>query len=186
MYEKLYQYIPYNEQEEVDKKAIIQFIEHNDDVLFRSNLTAHLTSSAIVVNEKMNKVLFAHHNIYQSYGWVGGHNDGDPDCLHVALKEAHEETGLRNIHPYNDDILGVDIIHVTNHLKNGTFVPDHLHLNVTYLLVADEDETPKVNPEEHSEIKWFDLKDVMNVVEEDRMIPVYTKLFERIQIKLSQ
>jgi 8-oxo-dGTP pyrophosphatase MutT (NUDIX family) len=186
MYEKLYAYQPINEQEEQDKKAIIAFIERNPDILDRSNLVAHMTSSAIVVNERMDKVLFAHHNIYNSYGWVGGHNDGDPDCLHVALKEANEETGLKNIQPYNEDILGIDIIHVTNHIKKGLFVNDHLHLNVTYLLIADEEETLQVNPDEHSAIKWFSLDEVMSVVEEERMIPVYTKLLKQvIEIKNS-
>ena len=181
MYEKLYAYQPINEQEEQDKKAMIAFMERNPDILNRSNLVAHMTSSAIVVNKEMDKVLFAHHNIYNSYGWVGGHNDGDPDCLHVALKEAHEETGLQNIQPYNEEILGIDIIHVTNHIKKGQFVNDHLHLNVTYLLIADEEETLQVNPDEHSAIKWFLLDEVMNVVEEERMIPVYTKLFKRVE-----
>ena len=94
MFEKLRLYQPVNEQEAIDKKAMLQFIEHNKDVLYRTNLIAHMTSSAIVMNQSMDKVLFAHHNIYNSWGWVGGHNDGDPDCLHVALKEAKEECNL--------------------------------------------------------------------------------------------
>lgn len=181
MYEKLREYTPVNEQEKIDKKAMLAFIDHNSDVLLRENLVAHVTSSAIVVNKTMDKVLFAHHNIYNSYGWVGGHNDGDGDCLHVAIKEAHEETGLTNIRAYSEDILGIDIIHVTNHIKNGAFVSDHLHLNITYLLIADETETLQVNPEEHSAIKWFLIDEVFDVVEEDRMVPVYTKLFDKIK-----
>ncbi|QMS85477.1 NUDIX hydrolase [Candidatus Xianfuyuplasma coldseepsis] len=181
MYEKLRQYQPVNEQEMMDKQAMLDFIDKNADALDRSNLVAHVTSSAIVVNETLDKVLFAHHNIYDSYGWIGGHNDGDGDCLRVALKEAHEETGLVHIRPYNDEILGVDIIHVTNHIKKGLFVPDHLHLNVTYLLVADETETPAVNPEEHSAIQWFSMDEVFDVIDEERMIPIYTKLFQKVE-----
>lgn len=180
MYEKLRHYQPVNEQETVDKQAMLDFIDRNTDAFDRQNLIAHVTSSAIVVNETLDKVLFAHHNIYDSYGWIGGHNDGDGDCLHVALKEAHEETGLSHIQPYNEEILGVDIIHVTNHIKRGVFVPDHLHLNVTYLLVADETEQPQVNPLEHSAIEWFTMDEVFEVINEERMIPIYKKLFLRV------
>ena len=179
MYEKLLAYEPVNEQEQVDKQAILQFIERNDDVLDRSNLIAHLTSSAIVLNPQMDKVLFIHHNIYNSWGWVGGHNDGNPNCLEVAIKEAKEETGVTNIVPYNDDILGIDIIHVSNHIKHGTFVPDHLHLNVTYLLIASEEDELVVNHQENSDVRWFPLETVMNYVSEDRMIPLYRKLFDK-------
>jgi 8-oxo-dGTP pyrophosphatase MutT (NUDIX family) len=182
MYQKLYQYEPVNEQEQADKALMIQYIERNDDVLERSNLAAHLTSSAIVVNPAMDKVLFAHHNIYQSYGWVGGHNDGDPDCLKVAIKEAQEETGISNIVPYTDDIIGIDVIYVFHHIKNGTYVPDHLHLNVTYLLIASEDETPTPREGENTSVRWFELGDALNHITEERMRPIYQKLFRKVTL----
>lgn len=181
MYEKLNNYIPVNEQERIDKKAMITFIENNPDVLDRTNLVAHMTSSAIVLNQAMDKVLFAHHNIYNAWGWVGGHNDGDDDCLHVAIKEAKEETGIEHVYPFNNDILGIDIIYVSNHIKNGLFVSDHLHLNVTYLLIADELDELEISHNENSGVKWFELDGILDTVEEERMKPVYKKLFDKAQ-----
>ncbi len=104
-------YIPKNEQERVDQMAMVSFARRNDDALLRDNLVAHFTSSAIVVNIDFTKVLFIHHNIYNSWGWVGGHNDGDDDFLHVAIKEAQEETGVNNIIPLNEDIQAIDAIY---------------------------------------------------------------------------
>lgn len=181
MYNSLKEYQPVNEQEQKDKEAILGFIERNPDVLERTNLIAHLTSSAIVMNKALNKVLFAHHNIYNSWGWVGGHNDGDSDCLHVAIKEAKEETGVQNIYPYTEEILGIDIIYVSNHIKNDMYVSDHLHLNVTYLLIADEEDELKINVQENSGVRWFSVEEVFQYVSEDRMISVYQKLFEQVQ-----
>lgn len=183
MIDQIRQYKPYNEQEEVDKKLILEFIERNPDAYDRSNLIGHLTSSAIVVNESLDKVLFIHHNIYNAWGWVGGHNDGDKDFLHVALKEAQEETGVETIRPYDRDILGLDVIHVENHIKHGKYVSDHVHLNVTYLLVADDTDELIVNHAENSDVKWFDIDQVLDHVDEPRMIPVYTKLFKRVKNK---
>lgn len=179
--EQIERYIPINEQEATDKKAMLAFIEHNDDVLERENLVAHITSSAIVVNEAMDKVLFAYHNIYDSWAWVGGHNDGDADLLHVAIKEAKEETGIENVRPYSKDIFMLDIIHVTNHLKHGAYVPDHLHLNVTYLLVASEHDALQVKHDENSGVKWFLIEDVLDYVKEARMKPIYQKAFDKIK-----
>jgi len=177
VFEKLRLYQPVNEQEAIDKKAMLQFIEHNKDVLYRTNLIAHMTSSAIVMNQSMDKVLFAHHNIYNSWGWVGGHNDGDPDCLHVALKEAKEETGVEHMYPYTEEILGIDIIYVFNHIKKGSYVSDHLHLNVTYLLIADEQDSLAINHEENSDVRWFTTDEVFDHISEERMRPIYQKLF---------
>jgi len=163
---------------------MLNFLDCNPDAFDRTNLVAHMTSSAIVMNQNMDKVLFAHHNIYHSWGWVGGHNDGDDDCLAVAIKEAKEETGVRNIHPYTEDILGIDIIFVQNHIKNSSYVSDHLHLNVTYLLIADETDELEISQNENSDVKWFELNNVLDYVNEERMKPLYQKLFDKaLQLK---
>ena len=58
-------YTPFNEQEAFDQQAILGFIERNPDYLLRTNPIAHMTSSSIVVNASMTKILFAYHNIYK-------------------------------------------------------------------------------------------------------------------------
>ncbi len=183
MYKKMFEeYLSKCKQEEIDKSAIMDFINKNDDCLLRTNLVAHITSSAIVVNEDMDKVLFAHHNIYNSWAWVGGHNDGNPNLLEVAIKEAKEETGVKEIKAYNNKIISVDVIYVENHIKNGKYVGDHLHLNATYLLIADEEEKLVINKEENSGVKWFYISEVLNHVSEERIKKLYSKIFDRISL----
>lgn len=174
-------YSPFNEQESVDKALFLQFLKRNPDNLYRENLAAHLTSSAIVVNPERTKVLFAYHNIYDSWSWVGGHNDGDPDMLRVAIKETKEETGVKEVKVVSDDIYMLDVIYVFNHIKNGVYVPDHLHLNVTYLLEASESEVLLVKKDENQAVAWIDLEDVFNKISEPRMIPIYQKAFEKLK-----
>jgi ADP-ribose pyrophosphatase YjhB (NUDIX family) len=176
----LKKYIPVNEQESRDVDLFIQFLLNNEDAFSRTNLAGHVTSSAIILNDKMTHMCMIHHKLYKSWGWVGGHNDGDRDCLKVSIKEAKEETGLTKVTPYNKDILGVDVIYVPNHIKKGIYVPDHLHLNVTYLLIASMDERLVVNEEETNGVQWFELDDVLNHVSEPRMIPIYKKLIGKV------
>ena len=180
--EKLKAYHPYNDQETFDQKAILAFIARNPDYLERSNLIAHFTVSTIIVNEAMDKVLFAHHNIYKSWGWLGGHNDGDENLIRVALKETKEESGLKNLRLYSEEIFMLDTIYVPNHIKHGKHVSDHLHLNATFLVIADERETPIVNVEENSGVAWFPIATVLASVHEPRMIPIYQKAFQKISL----
>ena len=153
-----------------------------DDKAFQllEKMYGEMTNGFTKVNERMDKVLFIHHNIYNSWGWVGGHNDGNPDLLEVAIKEAIEETGVTKIRPYSDEVLGIDIVYVENHIKNGKFVGDHLHLNATYLLIANENEKLTIKEDENSGVKWFLIDEVMNHITEERIKTVYTKLLDRI------
>jgi len=179
--ETIKKYKPTCQQEEMDKKLIIEFIKQNPDALYRTNLAAHITSSAIVVNENLDKVVFAYHLIYKEWAWLGGHNDGDGNCLRVAIRETKEETGLVNIKPFYDEPVMLDAIFVENHIKNGKYVPDHLHLNLTYLLVADEKDELIIKEDENSGVKWFDIEDIFNISDEKRMKPIYGKVVELIK-----
>jgi 8-oxo-dGTP pyrophosphatase MutT (NUDIX family) len=180
IYTQIQAYRPRNEQEETDQRLILELLDRNPDALYRTNLTGHITSSAIVVDETMTKVLFAFHNIYRSWSWVGGHNDGEEDCLAVALRETREETGVHSLRPWSEDLFMVDVVYVRNHQKHGHYVPDHLHLNLTYLLIADDREEVRVKADENSGVRWFPISEVMEHVSEERMKPIYQKAFDAI------
>ena len=120
--EDIKNYKPYNEQEAKDKDLILKCINLHDDILTRENTIAHITSSGYIVNKSRTKVLMIYHNIYKSWAWTGGHADGDSDLLHVAIKEAKEETGLKNVTPVMTNILGLDVLNVNGHIKKGKYV----------------------------------------------------------------
>ncbi len=136
-------YTPQNEQEAADQRLILEYIRlFPDNILTRDNEIAHLSSSGFVVNADGTRVLMAHHNIYRVWAWTGGHADGEGDLLSVALREAREETGVEHIRPLSPAIASLDILPVWGHVKRGKWVPSHQHLNVSYLLVADESDAP--------------------------------------------
>ena len=89
--ENLEKYVPYNEQEEVDRKIMLKYIDDFDNILTRQNEYGHFTSSAFVLNKERTKILMIYHKIYNSWAWTGGHSDGDNNLLYVAMKEAKEE-----------------------------------------------------------------------------------------------
>lgn len=111
-------YSPTNKQEIQDKKVILNYInQFPQNILLRENEFAHITSSGFIMNEQLDQVLMIHHNIRNTWAWTGGHMDGDTDLLHVAMKEAKEETGIIDIHPLSKNIASVDILPVFGHMK---------------------------------------------------------------------
>jgi len=175
-------YIPENEQEQRDLACIRAFLQSNSDAFQRDNLTAHMTASAWVVNPERTKVLLVYHNIYQSWSWCGGHADGETDLLAVALRECREETGVQQVRPVTDDIFSVEILTVDGHEKRGSYVPSHLHLNVTYLLEAPETEVLSVCEGENSAVRWFSLAEALAAPTEPWMVQrIYAKLNKKLE-----
>lgn len=103
-----------NAEEEAERRSILQFLQKFDenDWAVRDNLLGHLTSSAWVVNPERTKVLFAFHNIYRSWAWLGGHADGDLDLMRVAQKEAREETGIVSLRPLLGSPIDLSVLNV--------------------------------------------------------------------------
>ncbi|MEG1311948.1 MAG: NUDIX hydrolase [Romboutsia sp.] len=180
--EEIERYIPINKQEEKDKEIILKFIKENDNVLTRENEVAHITSSGFIINKNRNKVLMIHHNIYNAWGWTGGHADGDCDLLNVAIKEAKEETGIKNVLPVTKNICCIDILPVISHIKNKKYVASHLHLSIAYVLEADENEVLVIKADENSGVKWIDTKDISSCTDEKHMINVYNKLISKAKL----
>lgn len=178
--EVILKYQPVNEQEASDKKVILDYINcFYEDILTRKNAIAHMTSSGLILNKSLNKILMIHHNIYKTWTWTGGHADGDSDMLEVALKEAKEETGVSNIVPLTDELASVDIIPVYGHIKRGKYVSSHLHLNTSYILIADEDEELVINEEETSDVGWVEVNRLSQYSNEPYLIDIYNKIVEK-------
>lgn len=179
--EAITKYKPYNEQEAKDKQVILDYISKFDDILYRTNEFAHFVTSAFVVNETMDKVLFIHHNIYNDWVWIGGHADGESDLLVQAKRELEEESGLTNYKLLSDEFIALDILPVYNHYKNGKYVNAHVHLSVAYLFMASEKEFVRIKKDENNGVQWLPLDKVNEIVEEKQMKPVYKKIIERIE-----
>ena len=171
---------PYNEQEEMDKSFMLDFINKNEDCLVRDNRVAHFTASNWIVNKDRTKIIMIYHNIYKSWAWTGGHADGDEDLMHVALKEATEESNIQNLKPLTEGIFSLEVLTVNGHVKRGKYVSSHLHLNCTFLFEADESEELRIKEDENSGVKWIDINQAVEITNEENMKPIYKKLNEKL------
>ena len=176
------EYQPYNEQEERDKALILDFLAKNGDAFLRENRVAHMTASAWVVNPARDRVLMVYHRIYDSWSWTGGHADGEEDLAAVALREVREETGVKSARLLSEEIFSLETLTVDGHEKRGVYVPSHLHLNVTYLVEADEHDPLTVCEEENSGVRWFSLDGALAASSEPWFVErIYRKLNEKLE-----
>ncbi len=179
--DQIKKYAPCCEQEARDKKVILDYLANNPGAFFRSDLIAHMTASSWIVNAERTKVVMVYHRIYDSWSWTGGHADGEEDLLAVALRECREETGLQNVRAVDEDIFSLEVLTVDGHEKRGEYVPSHLHLNVTYLLEADEREKLCVCEEENSGVRWFTLDEALAASTEPWFVErIYKKLNDKL------
>ena len=175
-------YSPFNEQEAADKALILDFLQKNPDAFSRTNRIAHMTASAWVVNPARDRVLMVYHKIYDSWSWTGGHADGEEDLAAVALREVREETGVRSARLLSEEIFSLESLTVDGHEKHGTYVPSHLHLNVTYLLEADDRDPLTVCEEENSGVRWFTLDGALAASTEPWFVQrIYGKLNNKLR-----
>ena len=181
--EQIQNYIPYNEQEEKDKTLFLQALREEKDVFTRKNTICHFTASAWVVNKERNKILLCYHNIYKSWTWLGGHADGEEDLLSVVLREVREESSISQVRPLLEDgIFSLESLSVDGHIKKGEYVSTHLHLNVTYLLEADEKERLRIKDDENSDLGWFPFDDILSLSTEPWYIKnIYPKLNDKLR-----
>lgn len=168
---------PANEQEAGDQASLLWFIDQlGDAVLSRDNPIAHITSSGFIMTPALDRVLMVHHNIRNVWSWTGGHADGDDRLLAVAIREAQEETGARQIVPLSDRIASLDILCAYRHHRRGRYVGSHLHLSVAYILLCGDEEPLRVKPDENSAIRWFDPQEIRTPLFHEGDVYLYTKL----------
>jgi 8-oxo-dGTP pyrophosphatase MutT (NUDIX family) len=109
----------------------------------------------------ISHTLLIHHAKLDRWLQPGGHADGDPDVLRVALREAQEESGLLNLAPVSPAIFDIDIHAIP---ARGS-EPEHFHYDVRFLLEADRT-APLVMNREAKDMAWVRLDEVTSLTNE--------------------
>ncbi len=146
-------------------EEFVQFADAHADCLLRSCVPGHFTGSAWVVDPARRRTLLTHHRKLDKWLQLGGHADGEPDLLAVALREAQEESGLTRVKAVAPGIFDLD-----RHLIPARQAePAHWHYDVRFLFEADPAETLVVTSES-KDLAWVDLADVARLNPEESML----------------
>jgi len=151
-------------------EALRQFVVTHANCFDRSLRIGHITGSAWIVDRGRTHALLTHHRKLNKWLQLGGHADGDPDILRVALREAREESNLDAIRPVSEDIFDVDI-HV---IPARGAEPEHLHYDVRFLLEADRG-APLTVSEESRSLAWAPIDEIGRLNPEESMARMVAK-----------
>ena len=155
-----------------EKEFISRFLEllKAKDAFERTHLPGHITGSTWILNKDRDQVLLVHHAKLNKWVQPGGHADGDENVLEVALREAEEETGLKNF-KITPTIFDIDI-HTIPERKDFS---EHQHYDIRYLVEADMSE-PIVVSEESHDVKWVRLSKLKDFTMERSVLRMKEKL----------
>jgi 8-oxo-dGTP pyrophosphatase MutT (NUDIX family) len=143
----------------------------------RDHLPGHITGSAFIIDNSRAFTLLTHHAKLNKWLQPGGHADGDENISGVALREAIEETGLRNFSTLQNGIFDIDI-HLIPARNN---FPEHFHYDVRILLCASREEKLIVTEESH-DLAWISLDDIGSLTGNDSLIRMAKKVTHSLKL----
>jgi 8-oxo-dGTP pyrophosphatase MutT (NUDIX family) len=160
-------YRPRSDEEAADVERIRQ-VARGGDAWSRST-QLHVTGSAVVVHPETRRVLLRWHERMQAWLQVGGHADpGETDPFLIAVREAREETGLKDLvaWPVSDAPAPIQVVVVP--VPAGKGEPPHQHADMRYVLATEmpDDAMPEI---EIAQVRWMYLEDAMKDVVEDNL-----------------
>ncbi len=147
----LQKYAERHPEQKITADRMLEFVRSTPQCFERSHAAGHMTGSAWLLNPAGDKALLTLHHNLQRWMQTGGHADGDPDTLRVAIKEAEEESGISGITPVSVDIFDIDIHLIPARPAKGE--PAHYHYDVRYLLQAPHEEF-SISPES-DDLAWW-------------------------------
>lgn len=179
-------FLPEDRKQEREQQQVLADCDtQGENLLYREN-DPHFTSSALVCNESLDKVLLVHHNLYHTYTWPGGHVDGSADFLAEAIREVKEETGLETVIPISGEILSLDILPTSEQIKKGTVIPAHMHYSVGYGCIASEKDVVCNKPDENSDVCWVPVDAIDDYSNEPHMLRIYKQILLRMKKKMKE
>jgi len=157
--------------EEEARQRILAFVQSHSDCFERTLEEGHITGAGWVVNSAGTHVLLTHHRKLRLWLQLGGHADGDPDILNVALREAREESGIESIRPVTDRIFDVDVHRIPAHGLESA----HFHYDIRFLLHVDGD-LPLRMTEESIYLAWVPQSEVPHLNTDESLLRMHRKL----------
>jgi 8-oxo-dGTP pyrophosphatase MutT (NUDIX family) len=167
-----------DEHEMVDR--VRRLVTENAACFERTNLPGHITASAWILSSDRRRVLLVHHKKLDKWLQAGGHADGQRDPIDVALREAAEESGLGRLRVarIEGQLLPLDVdVHEIPARRDvsGEIVEEaHLHFDVRFLLLAEDDAAPQTSAESH-DARWYTPGELLGVTTEESILRMMRK-----------
>ena len=138
-------------EEEISRSRMLEFMEAHEDCFERSQKLGHFTGSAWIVNYNNSAFLLTLHKKLGKWLQCGGHADGDHNIARVAMREAHEESGLKCLDFVFPQIFDVD----AHKIPDWNGIPGHWHFDVRFLIRQTKQTEEIIISDESLDLRWF-------------------------------
>ena len=152
-----------------------RLVETRSDCFERRCWAGHVTASAWLLSPDGRRFLLTHHRKLGRWLQLGGHAEGDPDPVSVALREAREESGLLDLRFAYASDAPVPIDLDVHPIPARGADPAHDHHDVRFVLVAAPGQTIAVSDESNS-LEWFEMDDLESVADDDSVLRLGLKV----------
>lgn len=160
----LSEYEPRTQEEAADVDRVCRLAATSDP--WSRSCPLHVTVSALVVHPPTRRVMLRWHVRQQAWLQVGGHADpGETQPLDIALREAREETALKDLAFWPDASLRhVAIVPV----PASDTEPAHEHADLRFVLATgDPDAARPENPA--AALRWLSIAEAYEVTTEPNL-----------------
>ncbi len=137
-----------------------------DDLHSRRTFPGHVTTSAIILDEKGQRTLLIHHRSLDRWLQPGGHYEPPEDLEASALREAVEETGVQGlaIDPWHHASgLPIDIDSHRIPARPDRNEPEHWHHDFRYLVRVGEGCDIRPDLSEVNQAEWRNLTELEGI-----------------------
>ncbi|MCB5175485.1 NUDIX hydrolase [Microvirga lenta] len=142
-------------------------IAREDEIHSRRTFPGHVTTSAIVLDGRGRRTLLIRHRSLGRWLQPGGHYEPPDSLADSALREAVEETGLRNLRldPWHRETgLPVDIDSRRIPARPERDEPEHWHHDIRYVVRAEEGHEMRPDLAEVEQAEWRCVSDLGTIM----------------------
>lgn len=158
-------------QDELDvADRFIAFIKEYPDCFERTLTYGHITGSAWVLNRAKTHALLTHHRKLDKWLQLGGHSDGDPNTMNVAIREVEEESGLTEFSAYSQEIFDIDV----HPIPARGLETKHFHFDIRFLMINKGSEEYQISDESH-DLAWIEIEKISNYSQDESVLRLARK-----------
>lgn len=156
-------------------RRFADFVREHDDCLLRTCAPGHITASAWIVDARGERALLTHHRKLGRWLQLGGHVDGESRIEQAALREAQEESGMREFRfaRWTAELVPLDLD--VHRIPERRGEPAHDHWDVRFWLQAEPGQAI-VRSEESNDLRWFAADELATATDEESVLRLARKV----------